>query len=128
MHELSICQSLIRQVETLAKQHRARAIARVTVQIGPLSGVAPELLEQAFYAARAGTLAEAARLTTLHAPVRVRCEQCGAESAAAIQHLTCARCGGWRTQLISGNEMQLVSVELVGGDHAPSKQEETAYV
>ncbi len=127
MHELSICRALIRQIETLARQHRAQAVTRVTLQIGPLSGVAPELLEQAFYATREGTLAAEARLTTVHAPVRVRCEQCGAESAAEIHRLTCAQCGGWRTRLISGNEMQLVSVELEGGDAAPSN-EEAAYV
>ncbi|MCL5668530.1 MAG: hydrogenase maturation nickel metallochaperone HypA [Gammaproteobacteria bacterium] len=131
MHELSICQSLIRQIEALARQHRAQAITRVTLQIGPLSGVAPELLEQAFRVARKGTLAETARMVTWRAPIRVRCEQCGKESAATINHLTCARCGDGHTQLISGNEMQLVSVELLGGGHTlPSNgnQEDTAYV
>lgn len=131
MHELSICQALIRQIEALARQHGAQAITRVTLQIGPLSGVAPELLEQAFSVARHGSLAESSRLVTLLAPIRVRCEQCGMESEAVINRLVCGHCGGERTQLLSGDEMHLLSIELAGADDTlqiSATTGETAYV
>ena len=45
-------------------------------------------------------------------PVRVRCEQCGAETDALPNRLLCGACGDFRTQLLSGDEMLLASLEL----------------
>ena len=45
-------------------------------------------------------------------PVRVLCKQCGAETRAEINRLVCGECGAWQTQLVSGDEMLLASVEL----------------
>ena len=39
MHELSICQGLIREVERVAAAARARDVVAIVVAIGPLSGV-----------------------------------------------------------------------------------------
>jgi len=112
MHELAVCQSLLRQVEAIARQHGARAVTAVTVQAGPLSGVVPELLAHAFPLASAGTLAQDAQLQLDSLPVRVHCETCGADSEAAPNRLLCAACGDWHTRLLSGDELLLGSVEL----------------
>ncbi len=112
MHELSVCQALIGQVEDIARQHCAATIRSVNVRIGPLSGVEAELLVQAFPLASAGTVAQDSRLVIERLPIRVRCESCGAESAAEPNKLVCGACGDWHTQLVSGDEMLLASVEL----------------
>jgi hydrogenase nickel incorporation protein HypA/HybF len=113
MHELSVCQALLRQVEEIARSHGAQRVSRVIVRIGPLAGVESTLLQQAYSIARAGTLANAAELIIERLPVRVRCEQCGAESDVPANRLLCLACGDWRTQLIGGDELLLASVELV---------------
>jgi len=112
MHELSVCQSMLRQVEHIAAEHGARAVTAIKVQIGPLSGVEPQLLSQAFPIASAGTVAAAADLQLESLPVRVRCRTCGAETEAAVNRLLCGECGDWQTQLLSGDELLLASVEL----------------
>jgi len=112
MHELAVCQSMLRQIEDIARQHGARAVTAVTVQIGPLSGVAPELLASAFPLASAGTVAQNAVLQLDSLPVRVHCEGCGADSDAAPNRLLCGACGDWHTRLLSGDELLLGSVEL----------------
>lgn len=112
MHELSVCQALIRQVEDIARQHQSKAVKSVCVRIGPLSGVEPDLLEQAYSLAAAGTVAEVSRLVIEKLPIRVRCEKCGAETDAEANKLICGVCGDWHTQLLSGDEMLLASVEL----------------
>lgn len=112
MHELSVCQALIGQVEDIVRQHRASAVQGIIVQVGPLSGVEPELLRQAFPLASAGTVAQDSRLVIERLPIRVRCESCGAETAAEPNRLVCGACGDWHTQLLSGDEMLLASVEL----------------
>jgi hydrogenase nickel incorporation protein HypA/HybF len=111
MHELAICQALVAQVEDIARQRAAR-VGRVRVAVGPLSGVEPALLEQAYPFACAGSDAEGSALEIAAAPVRVRCRSCGAESAASANRLLCGACGDWRTQLVSGDELMLVNVEL----------------
>lgn len=117
MHELSVCQGIISQVEQIATRHQASAVSLIKLQIGPLSGVEPQLLENAFSIAAAGSVAEQAKLHIDSLPVRVRCSQCGSESDASPNRLLCASCGDWRTLLISGDEMLLASVELVTAEH-----------
>ena len=122
MHELSICQGLIRELERVASEHRAMAVERVVLSVGPLSGVEGALLERAFSVARIGTLAEGAELEVQTGPVRVSCRVCGEESEAEPHRLLCGHCGGWQTNLVAGDELLLKQVELSdasarAGDH-----------
>lgn len=103
---------MLRQVMDITRQQQARAVTRILVRIGPLSGVEPRLLAQAFPIASAGTAASGAVLELESLPVRVRCEQCGAESDASPNRLLCGACGDYHTRLLSGDELLLVSVEL----------------
>lgn len=112
MHELAICQALMDQVEDIARQRDADHVTSIVVGMGALSGVEPELLKNAYTIASAGTVAEQADLVIEEMPVRVRCSQCGSESDTPVNKLVCQQCGDWRTTVISGDELLLMSVEL----------------
>jgi len=112
MHELSVCQSIIQQAEGIAAQNRATAISRIALAIGPLAGVDISLLQHAFPLAAAGTLAANAELTAEVLPLRVRCLSCFRESEAAPNRLLCGHCNDWHTQVVSGDEMLIKSIEL----------------
>lgn len=56
MHEYSLAQALVERVEREALARGATAVYRVTVRIGPLAGVEPELLVTAYGQLRVGTL------------------------------------------------------------------------
>ena len=111
MHELAICQELVSQVEDIAGQQTAW-IRQVRVGVGPLSGIEPRLLESAYPLACAGTRAEGSMLEIEHTDVRVRCRGCGAETMAAPNRLVCGACGDWHTDLLAGDELLLLRVEL----------------
>ena len=111
MHELSVCLALIGQLEEIARQRQAR-ITEARVGIGPLSGIEPQLLAAAYPLACAGTVAEGSILAIEERPLRVRCRHCGAESDASPNRLLCGDCGDWHTDVIAGNEMLLLQVEL----------------
>lgn len=115
MHELSVCQALVRELDALGRREQARRITRVVVRIGPLSGVEPQLLRQAYPLASAGTVAADAELILENLPIRVHCDSCGAESEAALNRLVCGACGDYRTRLLSGDEMLLAHVEIERG-------------
>jgi hydrogenase nickel incorporation protein HypA/HybF len=122
MHELSVCQSMLAQVEAIALRENANQVIKIVVHVGPLSGVVPELLQHAFTIARAGGIASEAVLETSVQQVRIRCWQCGAECEAAVNRLICCKCGDFRTQLISGDELILASVELSRDDQDSTVQ------
>jgi hydrogenase nickel incorporation protein HypA/HybF len=119
MHEYSVCLALLEQVERIAREHRARRVERIVLQLGPLSGVEAPLLAHAWPLAAAGSIAADAELVIDTAPVRVHCTQCGAESAAQPNRLLCASCGDYRTRLISGDEMLLANLELAQSETQP---------
>lgn len=112
MHELAVCQGLMQQVAKVATDHKACRVSRVTLLVGPLSGIEAPQLASAFAIARCGTVAEAAVLDIETPPVKVFCRPCGKESEAQANALLCAFCGGWQVELRSGNEMILKSLEL----------------
>jgi len=112
MHELAICQSLMEQVETIASERDAKSVTLIVIGMGPLSGVEPQLLKNAYPIASIGTIAERAELKIENLPIRVKCSSCDCESDALPNKLICSHCGDWKTTLISGDELLLMSVEL----------------
>jgi hydrogenase nickel incorporation protein HypA/HybF len=113
MHELSICRQIISQVKQIVQQHKALAAESITLNIGPLSGVEASLLKQAFPFAAAQTIAENSELIIEELPVVIQCKQCGMKTSTSPNKLVCSHCGDCHTQLISGDEMLLASVELI---------------
>lgn len=111
MHELAVCQSIVAQVEQIARERNSR-VHSITLRIGPLSGVETELLQHAYPLASAGTRSAAAALIIESLPVRVRCRGCGRETQARPNRLVCSHCHDWQTDLLSGDELLLASVEL----------------
>jgi hydrogenase nickel incorporation protein HypA/HybF len=112
MHELAICQALMSQIETIARDNQASRITSITLGIGQLSGVEEKLLRHAYPVASAGTVAESAELIIQSSPICVRCSICGKESTAEPNRLVCGFCNDWHTELISGDELLLIRVEL----------------
>jgi hydrogenase nickel incorporation protein HypA/HybF len=113
MHELSVCQSMMQQLESIAARENARQITSVTLRIGPLSGIEPELLQQAFPIATAGSLAAQAELKIETQPVRIYCSRCDAEYEVPSNQLLCPRCADLQTRIVSGDELLLASLELI---------------
>jgi hydrogenase nickel incorporation protein HypA/HybF len=109
VHELSICQSLLAQVAEIAA---AKPVWRIVIEVGPLSGVEPVQLAQAFEFARAGSCAAEAELAIETTAVTVLCLECGAQSQTPPNRLLCGACGGFRTRVVAGDELRLRRVEM----------------
>ena len=112
MHELSVCLSLLDQVQRIADEHGATRVERILLRIGPLSGIEAALLQNAYPLAAAGTIAEGAVLEIEPAPVRVRCSVCAAETDASANRVLVSSGGCQRTHRLSGDEMLLAKLEL----------------
>ncbi len=111
MHEHSLVRSLLKQVEQIQREHEAECVVEVRVEIGPLSGVEPLLVSQAFeQLSSAGTVA-GARLVIQNSPLLARCTTCDTEFEVIGFVFRCADCGG-NVQVVQGDRFQLVSVSL----------------
>jgi hydrogenase nickel incorporation protein HypA/HybF len=44
MHELAICQALMSQIETIARDNQAFEVTSITLDMGPLSGVEVQII------------------------------------------------------------------------------------
>jgi hydrogenase nickel incorporation protein HypA/HybF len=107
---------MLDQINTIALEHQASNVSKITLRVGPLAGVEPQLIMQAFPLASAGTIASDATLVIETLPIRVRCRSCNKESEVTINKLTCRHCGDYQTQVISGDEMLLANLELNAND------------
>jgi hydrogenase nickel incorporation protein HypA/HybF len=111
VHELAISRSVLTMVADVARQHGG-LVQKVVLRIGPLSGIEPASLLRAYPIAAVGTVADGSDLVIEATDVVVRCRGCGAASHTTANDLVCGACGNWQTDLISGDEMLLVRVEL----------------
>lgn len=112
VHELSVCQALLDEVARIAAGRGADAVCRIDIEVGPLCGVDPRLIAEAFSVLRTGSCAARAQLAIHPTGVWIRCLHCGAQSQVQPNRLVCARCGGFRSRVIAGEELRLIRVEL----------------
>jgi len=123
MHELAVCNALMEQVRATARQHGAGRVGRITLRIGPLSGVEPDLLEHAFSIARGGEYTGLSELVIETTPIRIRCRACGNENEAAANRMLCDTCGAYNVEVCSGDELLLASIELQDIPEAGAERE-----
>jgi hydrogenase nickel incorporation protein HypA/HybF len=112
VHELSICKALLEQVTCITADAGAQHVEHIVIEIGPLAGVEPGLIADAFVVMRRGGCAANASLSIESAAIRVACKDCNAVSNARANRLLCAVCGGYRTCVLAGEELRLLRVEL----------------
>lgn len=110
MHEYSIVQALMSQVEMQAAKVDAIRVARIQLKIGELSGVEVDLLRTAFETFREHSICEHAELDIEITPARWDCPGCRRlfEAGARLQCPECAR----PASLTSGDEIILQRLEM----------------
>jgi hydrogenase nickel incorporation protein HypA/HybF len=109
MHEMSITQGIIEICENHAE---GRRVLSVDVEIGELSSVVPDAVEFCFEACSQDTLLEGARLNIIRIPGRGRCMDCGGDSPLTLFFGACQDCGGYRVEVVAGEEMRVREIEV----------------
>ncbi len=112
MHEYSIVQALLEQVESLAVEHKAQKVTRVIVKIGVMSGVEPHLLEIAFNTFKEKTVCDGAEFVMNLQPLTIECKDCNAISELDAVHYCCPQCESINVNVVDGEDMFLMSLEM----------------
>lgn len=111
MHEFTIINALLKQVDMLAAEH-AGEVKEVVVSIGEFSGVDADLLEIAFARLAAESSAKNACLNVLRTELQARCRNCEQQFEIKDFQFVCPHCGETDVQIVRGEELMLESITL----------------
>lgn len=119
VHELGIVYHIIRDVENVARAHGVRRVSSVTLLLGEVSGVVPDLLLDAWrWAADKKPIAQGAELIVEPVEAVTHCEACGRDYATVEHGKTCPHCGSGETYLLQGQEVMIKQIETPDEDPA----------
>ena len=111
MHELGICDALLKMVDQVAKEEQLACVRAVTVEVGTLSGVVPKYLVDCWTAVSDGTPYADTTFSVEVVEGTTKCFDCGQEFAAGINDkLVCPFCGGNKLIPVSGRDLTLKEI------------------
>jgi hydrogenase nickel incorporation protein HypA/HybF len=116
MHELSVASSIIEIIQRSVPPESHRSIQSVNIRVGEQAGVVPDSLLFYFDILRGETDFKNARLLIEEVPFLIFCASCDKTLSSDTGFLVCPECGGTRTRVVSGTEMQVVDIELNSED------------
>jgi hydrogenase nickel incorporation protein HypA/HybF len=111
MHEYALIEALVSRVEEEARKRSATRIARLSIRVGELSGVDPELLQTAYDTFRAGTICAEADLTLTRVAATWSCPKCKAAIPRGAV-LRCTTCDAPARLDDGGDALMLDGIEM----------------
>ena len=112
MHELSIAQALVEQVEAVRTTNGGGKVLAVEVRIGEWRQVVPEILSSYFDHLAKDTPLEGARIDIVPVAATGRCGACAGVFTLDDIFLVCPTCGSRDCEVLSGRELELIGLEL----------------
>lgn len=114
MHEISLVQNLLQQLRDIARENKACRVVRVTMLIGPLSGVVVDSFTFGFdILAREDDLFRDATLDIIVPQAIFRCSSCGHQQETDGERPECcAACGDRIIVAHGGDDLILQQVEM----------------
>ena len=121
MHELGVVFHCIKEVNEIAAGNKVARVNSVTIQLGEVSTVIPELFEDCWnWAVKKETVLKDAKIHIERIEAVTFCEDCRKEYPTVKYGKTCPYCGSLNTYLVQGNEFLIKEIEVVdnplGGD------------
>jgi hydrogenase nickel incorporation protein HypA/HybF len=111
VHELSIVEALLEQVGCVQEAHGGR-VSTVTVRVGKWRQVVPEVFRFHYdVLTREGRLS-GSRLELIEVDTTALCTSCGALFTVEDSFVVCPVCSALGATLMTGDELDLVSIEL----------------
>ena len=112
MHEYSVVQALLEQIEGVAKDNDASKVTKIIVKIGVMSGIEAHLLEIAFNTFKEKTICDGAEFIMNIQPLTIECQNCQKVSELQKIHYCCQKCESTNVKVVDGEDMFLMSLEM----------------
>jgi hydrogenase nickel incorporation protein HypA/HybF len=115
LHELSVCQSMMRIVDATMEKHGGAKLLRIFLDVGRGSTIEPILLKEAFEIASCGSPYEGVELVINDIPIAGSCASCGKKFEYREMALGCPNCGSMDVTIESGLELNIRELEIDDG-------------
>jgi len=112
VHEWSLAVALVGEAEAQARSRGAVRVHEVTVTVGTLTGIVPDLLARAYEVARQGSLLDGVPLRIIVEECRAFCPACGEEKRVEDILPICPDCGGTGLDIVKGEGIALTQMDL----------------
>jgi hydrogenase nickel incorporation protein HypA/HybF len=112
MHELSIAEELVRVVRDELRSYPNMRLKSALVRVGVLRLIEPSTLARCFEAATWDSPLAGAQLHVEQVNASARCRKCDLEFTVEHHWFECPQCGETGSELVRGDELQLVSLEI----------------
>jgi hydrogenase nickel incorporation protein HypA/HybF len=113
MHEMGIAMEIVEiAAASIPKGIENVRIEKVNLKIGKLAAVVPESLRFCFEIVAKDTPLSGAELSMEEVPVVAVCNECSAEWTITSPVFTCIKCGSGSVRVVSGRELDIVSIEI----------------
>jgi hydrogenase nickel incorporation protein HypA/HybF len=116
MHELPVTESILNVILRYAGANQVQKVLAIHLEIGELSDLEDEWMQQYFDYVSKGTVAEGAKLKIQRTPVVMRCEECNHSFRVNIREakeIQCPECGAKKCGLLSGREYRIKNMEVL---------------
>jgi len=117
MHELGVAFYVVKDVKKIMAENDVKKVKSVTVEIGEVSTVVPELLVDVWnWAANKEPMLEDCEIKVEQIRAITFCEDCKQEYPTVPQGKICPYCNSENTFLKVGNEFNLKEIEVYDDD------------
>lgn len=114
MHELGIAFHIIKEIDKIAEENHASKVTSVTLEVGEVSGIVPQYMEDVWKWACLNKSAHmkdcALQIIVLKATSY--CEDCKETYDTVPNGKTCPHCQSKNTYLVRGNETTIQSIKV----------------
>ncbi len=112
MHEISLCQSILKIIEQQAAQQNFSCVKTVFLEVGRLAGVEPDALRFGFDAVMKGSMVEGARLEIIDVSGLAVCLRCNNRVDMKQRFDACPACGDIPLLIEKGEELRVKELEV----------------
>lgn len=116
MHEMGIALQIIEiATASIPAELGSAKVEKVNLKIGKLAAVVADSLRFCFEIAARDTPLAGAELSIEETPVVARCKECRTQWTIDEPAFACRACGSGSLEILSGRELDIVSIEVAQG-------------
>jgi hydrogenase nickel incorporation protein HypA/HybF len=109
MHEMAISSAVL---ESVLRHAAGRRVSEVRLRVGHLRQVVPDSLSFYWDIVTRDSVCEGSALDMELIPARLACAGCAREWEIELPVFRCPSCGGAEVQVVSGDELEVESIEV----------------
>lgn len=112
MHEINIVRQVFKTVEDYAKENGITEVSEIVLDIGELSLIIPEYIEEIYPVVAEGTMFEHTKILMNDVPGLAQCNQCEEIFNVIEYNGYCPECGSFEKTVLTGKDFSIREIHI----------------